>query len=297
MTKFTFQARLSGFLNEPHYADFSFRTALRTGLGFAVFVFLLLWLLQPFGFQQLPNRQLLVICLLIALATVIVVTGGMWLLPKLISKADPEDHWTIGKELLLTLMITSTMAIMIGLLLHLTGIISGPLIANLGMVIFKTLLVSLPPILFFAAIDRNKLLKKHLRRAEQTNRELARRSLAQAKEELVVLEDEKGRPVLQLPADRLLYLQSAGNYAEVYFLDDQLTPKREILRNRLKRLAELLPDKQFLQCHRSYLVNQNRIRQVRGNARNYELLLEGTELSVPVARNKAEDVLAALERD
>ena len=149
MTASNLLARLSGFLNEPHYANFSLRMALRTGCGFAVFVFLLLWLLQPFGFHQLPSRQLLWICLLIALATIIVVAGGMRLLPNVISKANPEDHWTIGKELLLTLMITSIMAIMTGLLLYLTGILSGPLMANLGIIIFKTLLVSLPPILFF----------------------------------------------------------------------------------------------------------------------------------------------------
>ena len=162
-------------------------------------------------------------------------------------------------------------------------------------VLLNTVLIALVPILIFIARDQNKLLKRHLKQAEAYTQQLQPPE-PMPDEPLVALPDEQGRTVLQLPSERILYVQAAGNYAEVHFLDEARQPRRELLRNRLKVLQDALPGEHFIQCHRSYLANRRLIRQVKGNARNYELVLEGAPETVPVARSKAEAVMALIQK-
>lgn len=229
----------------------------------------------------------------ISAAVIFFICLNWWLLYRLFPNFEPADQWMVKHELILTLFTTLLIAVAVGGILHAHDIIVLLNLRQAFKVLLNTALIALVPILIFVARDQNRLLKRHLKQAEQYTRQLDQPEAAPI-EHLVSLTDENGKPVLQLPAERILFLQAAGNYAEVHFIDETRQPRRELLRNRLKVLSEVLPEDQFIQCHRSYLANRQLIRQVKGNARNYELVLEGTEQTVPVARSKAAPVMAII---
>ncbi len=206
-----------------------------------------------------------------------------------------EDRWTIGREVILAAGISVLIGLLNGLLFYTHEMIAGPMLPTLLKICYNTLIIGLPPIVLFIIWDQNKLLRRRLRDAEAYSRQLRERSSPPPTQEApVVLTDEKGRPVLQLHPRELLYLQAAGNYTEVYFLDEAQREQRTLIRNRLKAVSELFPAEQLIPCHRSYRVSRQRIRQITGNARNYELILEGASQPVPVARSKAESVMQLL---
>lgn len=72
--------------------------------------------------------------------------------------------------------------------------------------------------------------------------------------------------------DKLMYIETDGHYLNFY-----LEEGKEMDRNSLKNILEQLPEKHFIQIHRSYLVNLNYVRAIYAEKL---LLKNGTELKV-----------------
>jgi DNA-binding LytR/AlgR family response regulator len=103
------------------------------------------------------------------------------------------------------------------------------------------------------------------------------------KREMLFLEAENGKDYLQIPLDGLLFIASADNYVEVYWESEGMEQK-ELLRNTLKNLSrELTTHSQLFRCHRSYLVNLEKVEKVTGNSQGYKLHI-GSHV-IPVSRN------------
>lgn len=287
--------RLKAYVLRPHYWENAPPAVLRQALGFGAVAFAVLWFLKPFGFYRLDAGTLLLVGLEISGSVSLLIALNVWLVPRLFPDFQPADQWTVGHELLLTLSTILLIALAVGFLLDAHGLIEVNTFSQGLKVLLNTTLIALIPILLFIVRDQNKMLKRHLKQAEAYTQQLQQLAPV-AEPQLITLPDEHGKPVLQLPSERILYLQAAGNYAEVHFLDEARQPRRELLRNRLKVLQEALPEGHFIQCHRSYLANRRLIRQVKGNARSYELVLEGAPQSVPVARSKADTVMGMIQK-
>ncbi|APU96351.1 DNA-binding response regulator [Sphingobacterium sp. B29] len=81
----------------------------------------------------------------------------------------------------------------------------------------------------------------------------------------------------------ILFVQSMGNYVIVQTIDSQ-----EVTYCSLQQMMSTLPVHQFIPCHRSYLVNRNRIAIIEGNQ------LHVGEYKIPIARNLREDVMTSI---
>ncbi|HXL55531.1 MAG TPA: LytTR family DNA-binding domain-containing protein, partial [Chitinophagaceae bacterium] len=80
--------------------------------------------------------------------------------------------------------------------------------------------------------------------------------------------------------DEMLFVEAMENYVAIYTND-----KKVITHSTLKAVQERLPDKKFIQPHKSYLVNINRIDAIEGN------VLHVSKYEVPVSKYQKEDVL------
>ncbi|MDR0262525.1 MAG: response regulator [Sphingobacterium sp.] len=81
----------------------------------------------------------------------------------------------------------------------------------------------------------------------------------------------------------ILFVQSMGNYVIVQTIDSQ-----EVTYCSLQQMMSTLPAQHFIACHRSYLVNRNRIAIIEGNQ------LHIGDYRIPIARNLREDVMASI---
>jgi len=93
---------------------------------------------------------------------------------------------------------------------------------------------------------------------------------------LIKLHDEKGKSILTLRIDSLLYLKSEDNYVEVHFLHDKIEHK-SLLRNTLKKTSSQLPTSRFLQIHRSYVINASHITQIKQSKGKTYIFLDFVE--------------------
>jgi DNA-binding LytR/AlgR family response regulator len=91
----------------------------------------------------------------------------------------------------------------------------------------------------------------------------------------------------------LLFIESSDNYCTVVYLENGQLVK-PLLRSSLSRLESQIDMPHIVRCHRSYVVNLDRVERVTGNAQGYKLHLMGGQLQVPVARRYNDTLVAEL---
>ena len=103
--------------------------------------------------------------------------------------------------------------------------------------------------------------------------------------------DERGELQLSVTKENLLYIESADNYINVWYMKSNL-PKKLMLRNTLKRTAELLADTNVMRCHRGFMVNMEQVKVLRREKESFylELGVEGVK-DIPVSKTYGEAVM------
>jgi len=84
----------------------------------------------------------------------------------------------------------------------------------------------------------------------------------------------------------ILFIESMENYIAIYTISG-----KNIIYTTLKQISESLPNDNFLQVHRSYIVNKNQVKYITGN------MLEIDTYKIPVSRNFRERVFNILLQD
>lgn len=108
---------------------------------------------------------------------------------------------------------------------------------------------------------------------------------------LISFYDERGELQLSVTKENLLYIESADNYINVWYMKGNL-PKKLMLRNTLKRTAELLAETNVMRCHRGFMVNMEQVKLLRREKESFylELGIEGVK-DIPVSKTYGEAVM------
>lgn len=120
--------------------------------------------------------------------------------------------------------------------------------------LFNTALVLLLPYaitwLYFSWKEKSTLLEN----IEQEKSADARAKI------LIAFPDEKGDLKISVMLENLLYIESADNYATIYYLNKSVV-SQFLLRNSLKWMEEhLTKETPLVRCHRSYIVNMDKVK-------------------------------------
>ncbi|OQB29726.1 MAG: putative two-component response-regulatory protein YehT [Bacteroidetes bacterium ADurb.Bin174] len=105
-------------------------------------------------------------------------------------------------------------------------------------------------ILFFSWKEKNRLLKVQQEDDGTTSTH---------KKSLIGFQDEKGELKISIILENLVLIESADNYATIYYINkDKLSTF--LIRNSLKWIEEnLTKDTSLVRCHRSYIINLDKV--------------------------------------
>lgn len=253
-----------------------------------VVTLLIIVLLAPLEFQMLDLIDRFVFAFLFGG----VASLSVWVVVGLVQKLFPafEEKWTVGKEICLVVVVIMTISILIFLIFYWFDLTTLGYFELFRSVFINTIIISILPIIILVLFEQYNHQKKQWKQAQSINKRLDRKAMTQ--DQLIAFKSENGKLELQLKAEEVFFLKSEGNYVEVFFKDQSITKK--LIRNRLKALLDVLPEEHFFHCHKSYVVNQQHIINVDGNARNFELSLRGINEKIPVARSKSEQLIQLL---
>lgn len=103
------------------------------------------------------------------------------------------------------------------------------------------------------------------------------KELTALREELII---KRGQEVKKIRIDDIYYLEAEGNYINICTIDG-----KEKCRNTLANIEKELAGKNFVRCHKGYLVNLKHI----GRLRNSEIELAGGMI-IPIGRSYEKEV-------
>jgi DNA-binding LytR/AlgR family response regulator len=261
--------------------------------------FLVLVILKPFEFDTFSTFQLILWSVFFAMIVGMIVISCVAVVHRCFRKTV-EEKWTIKNEILLILSVLVMISLVIYVLLLMLGPQSSRL-ELLGLVLFRTLAISIFPVLILVMYEQNHHQKIKTRLAEQLNAELLEKQnpaptithITHSTKMVLVAENDK--VALQLNPLDLFFVKSEGNYVEVFYNQNRKLQK-ELIRNSLKSIEEQLSVPGFFRCHNRFLINLRHIQKAEGNARSLEISLANVEEKIPVSRSKSVELLQLLQQ-
>lgn len=99
----------------------------------------------------------------------------------------------------------------------------------------------------------------------------------------VTIRGENNNEFLQLERKDLLYIKAVQNYIEICFLDANKKLATKTFRQTLSNTHQQLS---FLEkCHRSFLVNINTIKDIKGNSQRAKIIFMHCEEQIPLSKS------------
>ncbi|UCH15666.1 MAG: LytTR family transcriptional regulator DNA-binding domain-containing protein [Bacteroidales bacterium] len=117
--------------------------------------------------------------------------------------------------------------------------------------------------------------------------------LAESSKKMIPFHDEKGALRFSILLEDILYLEAADNYVTIYYIDNGKITKY-LIRNSLKNLESRLQPRNIMRCHRSYMVNFEKVKIMRKEKGGLFLELDTDyKFSLPVSRTYVAQIIEA----
>jgi hypothetical protein len=264
-------------LNKPYPFNDDFKQNARVIFFISLGVFGFLFLFQPLQIDMLATRDKYFLVIGLGVITFLSLSLNLLILPSLFPKIFIHRTWTIKKEIFWDLWILFTVSV--GYYLYYKAL--GIMIFGFEIII-KLILIAIIPTSVLITINRNRLLRTHLRTAHEINRKLhGNREIA---EKLVHFVSDYQKDTLSVKVSQILLIRSAGNYIEVFWKQAS-DASRQLIRYSLTNAEEMVKEYKFImRCHRSYLVNVNHIDRVEGSSQGYRIYFDKIDFPIPVSK-------------
>ena len=247
---------------------------LRDCMMYSAIVFLILYLLQPFGFSMYQGNKLLVALLFGA-----VTFGCCWVFGLAVSPVRKSvSPWRVWHEalsiLLMILFIGICNFFVFSLVFH------YPITLDLCLLfLYWTLIIGV--IITICSVSLNYY--RYLRNQLET---LLNKTTEEQTDIIVTVHDTTVRGEdLQLPINDLLYVEAQKNNVMVYFMKEGKPTSMEVHTTLTAVIEDMKDYENIFQCHRSFIVNVNNITSARGNSNGYQLTLGTCPNIIPVSRS------------
>lgn len=294
-----------GLINQPFPLDDSSARQLRKSALIGLFIGLFLLVFQPFGLNLWKTDDKAIKVLGFGLVTFVITSIVFVVLPRVIPQFFDEKRWTVGREIVLVM--ANILLIALANRLYMAWLLESKYMSALswGWMILFTFLVSFFPVVGLVLINYITQLKKYSNAAaalpihvqeepDRPSSEILAAPFAPFAGKTVTLTADNEKDTLTIPSDNLLYIESSDNYCTIVHLKNA-QPLKPLLRSSLSRLEKQINNPHIVRCHRSFIVNLDRVERVTGNAQGYKLHICSGQFVVPVARQYNETLIAELK--
>lgn len=248
-----------------------------------VFVFFFLLIFRPFEIEKLNENQLIRYSILVGYG--VITSFSVYFFTEILGRiwqdVFSEENWKVKNEVLFVVCLIS----FITLLNYFYTLLVSPLdfsFSSFILISFATIALSFFPAVAFVWFRYYRDFKKY-----SVNIELHQPTVVAEEQPIAVhwvnLTAENGKDKLEFLAENLLYIQASDNYCSVFYLDNCIV-KKVLIRNTLGRIETQISVSFIKRCHRSYLINLDKVTRVSGNSQGYKLHLLNDPTVIPVSK-------------
>jgi len=261
---------------------------------FGIFVFLFLLIFNPFEVtKEIKNPVMYIAGFgIITFAVVLVNFFLIMLIPKSILD---RKKWQLKHTFLSSLFNIITITVANYLFMNI-AVEKEP--TDIWKVLFYTVTVGVFPVSLILLYSEHLLSKENKKTASKAVSLIEnRKKLSEKKTDttgLININADVQSDSFSVKSNNLLLVKAEGNYS-TFFIENGNGYSKKIARIPFKNVESLLTDYSgFIKCHRSYIINIEKITGADGNARNVTLCIDKEQLKVPVSRSREKDVLSAI---
>jgi hypothetical protein len=246
-------------------------------------------------FDYSPDGESSYIQILKALAygiiTFIVMFFYSYILPMIIPNYFNSERWNIGRSIVYGIVLVVSIGIFNALF---SFNYDNPnnrtsVFPFLFAVVHRTFIIGVIPTVIFNLWFERRLYKKYDSRAERVNANLTKSNYSNNDVRLITLNEK-----VNLLEQDLICIKAEGNYCQVYYLELS-TPQKVILRNTLKNMEDSFKDAdRILRCHKSYIINLDKVKKVTGNAKGYNFIVDEFNSPIPISRDISKELLSKI---
>lgn len=263
----SFLTRIYPFKQSRHW--------LRDGFFYGLFIWAILYFLQPFGFCLYQGNKCLAAALFGMVTFVCYALYLALILTRFHRTVNPWRIWHEGMAVLgLIVMIAFCNFLLFSFLFH------YPITISLFLLFLNwTIIVGIFLTLLSVGIQYNRSLKDRME-------ELLHKTTQEQKEVIITIHDTSSRGNdLAMPINDLLYIEAQKNNISVCFVKEENVVSVDVHNTLTRTLEELKEYDNIFQCHRSFAVNVNNISSAKGNSNGYQLTLGNCANIIPVSRS------------
>jgi len=277
--------KLIKFLNYPYPFYENSKQGLGICLSIGVFIASFCYFFKPFGLDQVSSTGLLGY----GLVSFVVCSLFIVVLPLIFKFYLKTEGWKIYKELLWIFLIVISLAIANYYYSGLFFDRSDNTISTFLFVVFCTALIALIPAIAIILYKQLFVYKKIIRDTQKLETKIALQTLVHQKldnsTQAISFISENNNDNLSVQSNDICYLSSSGNYVEIFYHKEGIIEKK-LLRNNISKIEkQLVKFPRLARCHRSFIINLDKIVKVNGNLQGYQLKFEGIDKLVPVSRS------------
>ncbi|MDT7833549.1 LytTR family DNA-binding domain-containing protein [Flavobacteriaceae bacterium S356] len=273
------------FFKHPYPFYENMMQAFKLGLGIGFFIGFFCYLFRPFGLEHATDIQLLGF----GLVSFLVCGFYMMLLPLVFPNILSHRKWKIYKEILWILLITSSIAT--ANYFYLGFIFDAGYAFNLRIFVFvltSTAIIAVIPAIAIILYKQVFVYKRIVKEVEKIDAKLVSRNSLFIEDESkirITFKSDTRKNDVHVFLDQFVFLSSFGNYIEVYYLkNNELT--KQLIRNTISNVEKDLKEiKSIVRCHRSHMINLQKIDRVKGNLQGYQLFFKVVDMQIPVSRS------------
>lgn len=272
------------FLQKPYPNQVTIRRTLIVSVSFGLFVFAFLRLFEPFGIARVGSPSLVCGFFGAWCAVAILLLKGV--LSRLPFVGLQEMHWTVGKEIMWSLLHILVIGTGNTVFMVSMGYANWSL-HHYALLVGYALAVGIFPVTISVLITEIRLSRKYSQQSAELNALLHPET---QQRQVIDLPSENKNEQLRLHPEHIVFMEASENYVTVVYLKDT-SVQRAVLRSSLKNQEEALRAvPEFFRPHKSYLVNCHHIQRISGNAQGYRLHLTSVEEPIPVSRRQNDEL-------
>jgi Response regulator of the LytR/AlgR family len=131
---------------------------------------------------------------------------------------------------------------------------------------------------------------------EQIERMADIQSFVGSSREMIPFYDDKSALKFSVKKENLLYLESTENYISICYLNKGKVSKY-LLRDTMKKMEENFTGTEIIRCHRSFMVNFEKVKVIRKDKDGLKLELDNPSvIDIPVSKTYADNVMQTFSK-
>jgi len=283
------------FLHDPFPESTSGLDAVKQTFLTGVFVGLFLFVFNPFGLQNMP-AGVAGSSLVFGLITFVLCLGFKGFVVYCLKLQTDVPSWTFWKWLVMVFLMVFIVAI--GNFIYLVKVLPG----SFGMWDFPkmlkyTFLVGAIPLFISGLIIKMRANAANVMHAKDLKPSIERPMRSHSKSDSLIELPISSGSNLVIAVDSICVIESMQNYLSVYHWDeDKNQMERSVIRSTLKSISTQFSGTKLFRCHRSFMVNLQKVEGVEGNAQGLKLTVDGIKNRIiPVSRSYIKAFKAAVD--